>query len=183
MSEEGIIKGGATPPLSLLFFLLTEVDNVLIMKGVAIMREIGKTEIFRFKCPICGSLNKKYIPISYKHYQYGYALHCCNCGKVYEFIKPPKSIGGLYNGQFMIGEVDTQRCYMLNECKHADCPLYGSYKPDEGSGYDDEIGDSHDPNEPNPPEDDKTIHLGVYENLNDNELKLNVVTKDKPQFV
>lgn len=145
------------------------------------MREIGKTELFRFKCPFCGSLNKKYIPIMYKHVQYGYAIHCCNCGQVFEFIKPPKSIGGLYNGHFMAGEAEFQRCYMLNECPHKDCPLYGTYKPDEGSGYDDEFGDSED--ETRPPCQNNKLHLGVYENSNEEELKVKVIESDRPKFV
>lgn len=102
------------------------------------MREFGKREIFNFKCPICGSLNKKFIPIMYKHIPYGYTLHCCNCGNLTEFIKPSKSIGGVYNGQFSAGEEKEQRCYALNECTITDCPLYDTYLADKDSGYDDE---------------------------------------------
>lgn len=102
------------------------------------MREFANQELFRMKCPICGCLNKKYVPIMYKHVQFGYAIHCCNCGHVEQFIEPPKSLGGLYNGHFMAGEEKEQRCYALNECPHKNCLLYGTYKADDNSGYDDE---------------------------------------------
>lgn len=141
------------------------------------MREIGKTEIFRYKCSICGSNNKKFIPIMWKKIPYGYALHCCNCGHVDEFIHPPKHIGGLYNGNFEMGGTSTQRCYMLNECPHKTCQLYGSYKPDEDSGYDDEQGVPGDTETDDGTSKDE-LHLGVYANNNSNidELEVKVNT-------
>lgn len=145
------------------------------------MREFGKTEIFRYKCPICGSNNKKFIPIMWKKVPYGFTLHCCNCGHIEEFIKPSKHIGGLYNGHFEAGEERHQRCYMLNDCPYTRCPLYGTYKPDEGSGYDDEQGGDGTATDPVPPTEEDKIHLGVYgvDNSNGDELKVKVVTHDE----
>ena len=150
------------------------------------MREFAKTEIFRYKCPICGSNNKKMIPIMWKKVPYGFTLHCCNCGHIEEFIKPSKHIGGLYNGHFEAGEEKYQRCYMLNECPHTRCPLYGTYKPDEDSGYDDEqSGDGTYPGpDQNPDDGDKDkVYLGVYgnDNSDEEELKVKVVTHE-PKF-
>ena len=147
------------------------------------MREFAKSEIFRYKCPICGSNNKKFIPIMWKKVPYGFTLHCCNCGHIEEFINPSRHIGGLYNGHFEAGEEKDQRCYMLNDCPHTRCPLYGTYKPDENSGYDDEQGTDGvwggDDSSTTTPTD--TIHLGVYGNDNSNtdELKVKVITHDE----
>lgn len=114
------------------------------------MREFGDVELFRYKCPICGSLNKRKIPIMYKGVPYGYTLHCCNCGHIEEFIDPVKHIGGLYNGHFTTGKESEQTCYQLNACPYTDCPLYGTYIPDENSGYDDELNQDK-PDKPSTP--------------------------------
>ena len=154
------------------------------------MRDFEQAEIFKYKCPMCGSLNKKHVPIMYKHQPYGYSLHCCNCGHVEQFITPPKSLDGLYNGFFNAGEVSEQKCYALNKCDIENCPWFGTYCPDENSGYDDEQVDestivrppNNNQSRPNPSTQD--LHLGVYQDsfLDEPELVVKVNTEN-PKFL
>lgn len=113
------------------------------------MREFDKSEIFRYKCPVCGSLNKRKVPILYPskvgttpttNLTMGFVLHCCNCGHVAEFFTPPTNLNGLYGCQFRVAPLVEQKCYALNDCPHTTCPLYGTYVPDKNSGYEDEQG-------------------------------------------
>lgn len=121
------------------------------------MREFDKTEIFRYKCPICGSLNKRKVPIIYPSkmgnvpiddkknaVDMGFVLHCCNCGHIDEFFTPPGNLNGLYGCQLRVAPLLYQKCYALNDCPHTNCPLYGTYVPDKNSGYEDEQGPDKD---------------------------------------
>ncbi len=115
------------------------------------MREFEKSELFRHKCHICGSLNKRMIPVTYSRKNsaigevpYGYLIHCCNCGHVEQFYTPPKNLNMLLCGCLQVAKLTEQKCYAINACPHTECPLYGTYVPDKNSGYEDEQGKGDD---------------------------------------
>lgn len=169
------------------------------------MREFGKSELFRYKCPICGSLNKRVAKIRTVNQTLfsdedesvkGYYIQCCNCGHQDSFVRP-----GMYNAfNVFCGNkipLSDQKCYALNKCNLKDCPLYGSYKADHNSGYDDEQGSDDDGNNSgngsccgssNCGCGDKCNckdNLGVYGDSNSNktELTIKVDRRDDPKFV
>lgn len=166
------------------------------------MREFEKSELFRHKCHICGSLNKRVVPIQYPTQSttagklwYGYLIHCCNCGHVEQFYEPPKNLNMLLCGCLQVAPLADQKCYALNNCPHTDCPLYGTYVPDKNSGYEDEQGKGDDTagnkkhhcgNGSCNCGDDCTCgkNLGVYKDSNSNGEELTIkVDPPRPKFV
>ena len=113
------------------------------------MREFGKSEIFRYKCPICGSVNKRMIPIILGRSLTAvfddpkcidkYILQCCNCGHQDTFVRPGIQRPVICECQ-QEAPIQNQKCYALNKCELTQCPLYGTYTADKNSGYDDEQG-------------------------------------------
>lgn len=87
------------------------------------MREFEKYEIYKTKCPVCGSKNKVHTElINIRGKFAGYSLKCCNCGNYNQFLLDYETNGkeGLYpykNGK--------QRCIQPSYCPRTDCPLYG----------------------------------------------------------
>lgn len=170
------------------------------------MREFGKSEIFRYKCPICGSLNKRMIPIILGRSLTAvfddpkcidkYVIQCCNCGHQDTFVRPGINRPVLSECQ-QEAQIDHQKCYALNKCELTQCPLYGTYVADKNSGYDDEQGSEDDGNSDGNKDccgnkncgcgdncNCKT-HLGVYADSNSNstELKIKVDHRDGRKFV
>lgn len=172
------------------------------------MREFGKSEIFRYKCPICGSVNKRMIPIILGRSLTAvfddpkcidkYILQCCNCGHQDTFVRPGIQRPVICECQ-QEAPIQNQKCYALNKCDLTQCPLYGTYTADKNSGYDDEQGSDDDnkgngngsnhgcglPNCGCGADCNCKDHLGVYadSNLNNTELKIKVDRRDDPKFV
>ena len=170
------------------------------------MREFGKSEIFRYKCPICGSVNKRMIPIILGRSLTAvfddpkcidkYILQCCNCGHQDTFVRPGIQRPVICECQ-QEAPIQNQKCYALNKCELTQCPLYGTYTADKNSGYDDEQGSDDDnkgnssnhgcglPNCGCGSDCNCKAHLGVYadSNLNNTELKIKVDHRDDPKFV
>lgn len=90
------------------------------------MREFEKYEMFKSKCPVCGSKNKVYTELmSITDKFVGYSLKCCNCGNYKQFILDHHSNGKIYNTPNKNGK---QHCIQMSYCPKKDCPLYGTCK-------------------------------------------------------
>lgn len=92
------------------------------------MREFEFREIYRQKCFICGCKNKVHTELLDHSGKFvGYALKCCACGDVHEFLLNYEENGkkGLSSLYYKKGK---QTCIQPSFCPHTDCELYGKCK-------------------------------------------------------
>ena len=88
------------------------------------MREFEKYEMFKTKCPVCGSKNKVHTELMNYHNKFvGYSLKCCNCGNYNQFLLDYDTNGTKNKVPYKDG---TQRCIQPSYCPRKDCPLYGT---------------------------------------------------------
>ena len=88
------------------------------------MREFEKYEMFKMKCPVCGSKNKVHTELISKENKFiGYSLKCCNCGNYNQFLLNYETNGK--NSQLPYKD-GIQRCIQPSYCPRKDCALYGT---------------------------------------------------------
>ena len=88
------------------------------------MREFEKMEMFKIKCPVCGSKNKVHTELMNKDSKFvGYSLKCCNCGNYNQFLLDHDTNGKENNLPYSQG---LQRCIQPSFCPRKDCALYGT---------------------------------------------------------
>lgn len=88
------------------------------------MREFEKYEMFKTKCPVCGSKNKVHTELMNNYNKFvGYSLKCCNCGNYNQFLLDYETNGKMSKIPYKNGK---QRCIQPSYCPKKDCPLYGT---------------------------------------------------------
>lgn len=88
------------------------------------MREFEKYEMFKTKCPVCGSKNKVHTELMNRQDKFvGYSLKCCNCGGYKQFLLDYDTNG---KEQMLPYKNGKQRCIQPSYCPRKDCPLYGT---------------------------------------------------------
>lgn len=88
------------------------------------MREFEKYEMFKLKCPVCGSRNKVHTELFNRHNKFaGYSIKCCNCGNYNQFLLDYETNGKESLYPYINGK---QRCIQKHYCPKKDCPLYGT---------------------------------------------------------
>jgi hypothetical protein len=88
------------------------------------MREFEKMEMFKIKCPVCGSRNKVHTELMNKFNKFvGYSLKCCNCGNYNQFLLDHETNGKEHNLPYRQGK---ERCIQPSYCNKKDCPLHGT---------------------------------------------------------
>lgn len=88
------------------------------------MREFEKYEMFKAKCPVCGSKNKVHTELMSRDGSFvGYSLKCCNCGNYNEFLLDYQTNGKIKYLPYQNGK---ERCIQPSYCPRKDCPLYGT---------------------------------------------------------
>jgi hypothetical protein len=90
------------------------------------MREFEKFEIFKTKCPVCGSRNKVHTEIMNADKELvGYSLKCCGCGNYNQFLLDYITNGKRKKLPYINGE---EICIQPSYCPKVDCPLYKKCK-------------------------------------------------------
>jgi len=88
------------------------------------MREFEKYEMFKTKCPVCGSKNKVHTELMNINDNFaGYSLKCCNCGNYNQFLLDHHTNGRVIQWPYKNGK---QRCIQFSYCPRKDCALYGT---------------------------------------------------------
>lgn len=111
------------------------------------MITLNKLRITKFKCPSCGSRDKRIAILSNKYTEdkIGFSTICCNCGnvKLYMFQKKDKNklnenIISCFNGNNIVSNLFCAIPHPF--CENKSCPLYNSRIKKELSFHDIEKG-------------------------------------------
>lgn len=86
------------------------------------MREVEEREIRSYKCPMCGSRNKRYHDICYKteDNKIGYHYRCCNCGTETTSTNPDINIESIPKKDIIC---TSDKCFIVTGCRNFNCPL------------------------------------------------------------
>lgn len=85
------------------------------------MRKIGKREIDRHKCIMCGSKNKLISDIVFNEEVHGHIIRCCACGHLEQFIDKSMIPQDLYSKNV---KIVPSNCIQSVPCPYTDCPYY-----------------------------------------------------------